>query len=229
MGIASLILGIISLIMSCIPGIGVFFCITAIIGIILGIVSLCKKQEKGKSIAGIVTSSIGILITIVYIIGMIVILGDKNGLIQQVIEQQENIVNSSEEAQKSVKKQCKVGETFNNGKIAINFVAINEDFKEYSKYANVEDGYKIIRAEFEFENVGKTNQYVSSYEFDCYADGYNCEAFWSVEDSSFSTTLSSGKKAKGVVYFEVPQNSTNLSLEYDVDSLNEETVEFIVK
>lgn len=227
MGIASLVLGIISLIMSLIPGLGVFFCVTAVIGIILGIISLCKKLDKGKSIAGIITSSLAIIITVLYIVGMVVILGGENGLIEQIKREQGNF--TSLEITKPEIRQCKVGETFNNEKIAIRFVAANENFKDYSEYAKVKTGYQIVRAEFEFENVGTTNQYISSYDFDCYADGYNCDSFWSVEDSSFSTTLSSGKKAKGVVYFEIPENSKNITLEYNVDTWNDETVEFIVK
>lgn len=227
MGIASLVLGIISLIMSLIPGLGVFFCVTAVIGIILGIISLCKKLDKGKSIAGIITSSLAIIIAVLYIVGMVVILGGENGLIEQIKREQGNF--TSLEITKPEIRQCKVGETFNNEKIAIRFVAANENFKDYSEYAKVKTGYQIVRAEFEFENVGTTNQYISSYDFDCYADGYNCDSFWSVEDSSFSTTLSSGKKAKGVVYFEIPENSKNITLEYNVDTWNDETVEFIVK
>ncbi len=228
MGVASLVLGIISLIMSLIPGLGIFFCITAVIGIILGIISLCKKLDKGKSIAGIITSSLAIIITVIYIIGMALVLGGENGLIEQIRREQGNFIDSLETIEPEV-KQCKVGETFNNEDIAIKFVAANENFKDYSEYAKVETGYKIIRAEFEFENVGTSNQYISSYDFDCYADGYHCDSFWSVEDSSFSTTLSAGKKAKGVVYFKVPENSESISLEYNVDTWNDETVEFIVK
>lgn len=228
MGIASLVLGIISLIMSLIPGLGIFFCITAIIGIILGIISLCKKLDKGKSIAGIITSAIAIIISILYIVGIVAILGGENGLIEQIRREQGNFIDSLE-ATEPIVKQCEVGETFNNEKIAIKFVAVDENFKGYSEYAKVKTGYKIIRAEFEFENVGTSNQYISSYDFDCYADGYNCDSFWSVEDSSFSTSLSTGKKAKGVVYFEVPENSESITLEYNVDTWNDETVEFIVK
>lgn len=226
MGLASLILGIISLVMSCIPLIGLFFCITAVIGIILGIISLCKKQDKGKSIAGIITSSIAILIIIVYVIVMVLILGGDNGLIEQIRRETESLTNDTEITEI---KKCAVGETFNNDKIAITFITADSNFKGYNEYANIKEGYKIIRAEFEFENVGATNQYISSYDFECYADGYDCDSFWSVEDSSFSTTLSSGKKAKGVVYFEVPENSTNITLEYDVDTWKEERVEFIVQ
>jgi len=215
MGIASLILGIISIIMSLIPGLGIIFSITALIGIILGIISLCKKHDKGKSIAGIITSVIAIIITILYVVGIVTIFdnSDKN-----LIEKAEAIKQQQEQQQ----KEYRVGETYNDRNLAIKFVSVNDNFKGYNRYATVKSGYKIIKADFEFENVGTTNQYISSYDFDCYADDYDCDAFWSVENSSFSTTLSSGKKAKGTVYFQVPQDSQSIVLEY-------EGIEFIVK
>lgn len=226
MGLASLILGIISLVMSFIPGVGIIFCVTAIVGIILGIISLCKKMDKGKSIAGIITSSIAIVITVLYIIGLVIILSGDNGIIERAIKTREESSSSEVIPQTET---CFEGEKFQNEEIAITFVSADQDFKGYSEYAKVKDGYKIIKAEFEFENIGTSNQYISSYDFDCYADGYNCDSFWSVEDSSFSTTLSTGKKAKGIVYFEVPENSDSITLEYDLNSWDYETVEFIVK
>jgi len=221
MGIASLVLGIVSLIMSCIPIVGVFFCVTAIMGIVLGIISLCRKQEKGKSIAGIVTSSLAIVIMIIYMVFIVVIFGGENGLIAQIEKGQESNIPEV--------KECVVGETLKNDNMNITFVSADENFKGYSEYAKIEPGYKIIRAEFEFQNVGTSNQYISSYNFDCYADGYDCDSFWSVEDSSFSTTLSSGKRAKGIVYFEVPENSENIVLEYNVNNWNNSIMRFIVK
>ena len=239
MGVASLVLGIISLIMSFIPFIGIIFCITAVISIILGIVSLCKKQDKGKSIAGIITSAIAIIITILYcfVIGGLVVGG--NSLIEQAKEAVENYNDdysgyNYNETNSSVtntilNKKYNVGDKFENDEIAITFVSKDENFTGYREYAVIKDGYKIIKAEFEFENVGDSNKYVSSYNFDCYADGYDCDSFWSVEKSSFSSTLSSGKKTKGAVYFQVPKDSESITLEYSVDSLNDEIAEFIIK
>ena len=62
--------------------------------------------------------------------------------------------------------------------------------------------------------MSNSDLYVSSYEFDCYADGYDCDAFWSVDDAGFSSSLSSGKKTTGSVYFEVPENATDITIEY---------------
>lgn len=65
MGIASLVLGIVSIVMSC--------CITyiglgcGIVGVILGFMSN-KKQKNGVTTAGIVCSIIGIVLSIIMII-----------------------------------------------------------------------------------------------------------------------------------------------------------------
>lgn len=129
----------------------------------------------------------------------------------------------------SALKTYNVGEIFENANLAIKYVAMDENFTGYNKYATVNDGCKIVKADFEFENVGSTDQYVSAYEFDCYADGYDCENFWSTDDSAFSSTLSSGKKAKGSVYFQVPTTATKITIEYKLNAFTGDKVEFLVK
>lgn len=70
MGIASLILGIISLVISWIPFVCFFSFILAVVGLILGIVDSVKKSKtndknKGIGIAGLVISAIAIPIIII--------------------------------------------------------------------------------------------------------------------------------------------------------------------
>ena len=69
MGVTSLVLGIISLLLSFLPIVGLAGIILAIIGLILGIVDCVQKKKKeekrGVAISGIVCSSIAIAIIIV--------------------------------------------------------------------------------------------------------------------------------------------------------------------
>lgn len=127
------------------------------------------------------------------------------------------------------KTEYNVGEVYEDDYIAVKFTAKNENFTKYSKYADIKSEYKVIQATFEFENVGTTDEYVSSYDFNCYADGYDCEAFYSVEDSTFASTLSSGKKTKGNVYFEVPKDAEEITIEYEANYWTDEKVIFVVK
>ena len=76
MGIAALILGIISIIVSFVPFCGIIAFLPAMVGLILGIVDLVLKsrqnQSKGTSIAGVILSSLAIVIMIFwfFILGM---------------------------------------------------------------------------------------------------------------------------------------------------------------
>lgn len=68
MGIASLVLGIVSVVISFIPFCGVIALVPAIVGLILGIIDTIKKskeqQPKGMSIAGTVCSAVAIVLII---------------------------------------------------------------------------------------------------------------------------------------------------------------------
>lgn len=140
---------------------------------------------------------------------------------------QDNITNENNVS--VLNKKYNVGEIYEDSNIAIKYVSKDDNFKGYNKYATVKSGYKVIKAEFEFENVGSSDAYVSSYEFNCYADGYACENFYSIDDIGFSSTLSKGKKAKGSVYFEVPVSANSVTIEYETNMFTSKKVEFIVK
>ena len=75
MGIASLILGIISLVFAWIPCVGVYALIPAILGLIFGIVGMVKSKKtgegKGISIAGLVLNILAMTVAILW--GLIVV------------------------------------------------------------------------------------------------------------------------------------------------------------
>lgn len=72
MGVASLVLGIIGLVLSFVPFIGLFGLVLAIIGLILGIIDWVQKKKKdekhGQAVAGVVCSALAILFIIFYTI-----------------------------------------------------------------------------------------------------------------------------------------------------------------
>ena len=71
MGVASLVLGILSLIIGFVPFCGAIALLPAIIGLILGIVDVVlkskKSEPKGMGIAGIVLSAISIVIIVFWV------------------------------------------------------------------------------------------------------------------------------------------------------------------
>lgn len=173
----------------------------------------CGKIQKNFFERHIVLSiilGVILLIIIVCISG-----GDSNNTSTETskttLSDENNIITENVE---NTNREYNVGEIYEDSRMAIKYVSVNDNFTGYSKYATVKSGYKILKADFEFENLGNSDLYVSAYEFDCYADGYDCEAFWSIEDAGFSSSLSSGKKTTGSVYFEVPENATDITIEY---------------
>lgn len=126
-------------------------------------------------------------------------------------------------------KKYAVGEIYQDNNMAIKYVSVDENFTGYNQYATIKEGHKVIKAEFEAENLAKTDLYFSAYNFKCYADGYDCESFWSVEESGFSSSLSSNKKARGAVYFQVPTEAKSVVIEYQINMFNGEKIEFNVR
>lgn len=127
-------------------------------------------------------------------------------------------------------KEIKVGSTVKDDDIAILYKGCNDNFKKYSQYADIKNGYKIIQAVFDFENISETDQTLNG--FTCYADGVKCEEFYSVDDYSSPTleTISSGRKLlDATVYYEVPKDAKVIELEYEADYWSGEKYIFIVE
>jgi hypothetical protein len=228
MGIASLILGITSLVIGFVPLCGSIALLPAIVGLILGIIDVVKKSKeggkKGQGLAGLITSTIAIFTIIFWVFVFSVGNTDSN---QTTLTPGDS--SGASKISSNSSKTYNVGEIYQDGNIAIKFVSANDDFKGYSKYATVKSGYKVLKAEFEFENLSSSDFAVTDWDFDCYADGYDCDSFWSVDDSGFSSTLSAGKKTKGNVYFEVPKDANEIIVEYELNMWSSDRVEFKVK
>lgn len=76
------------------------------------------------------------------------------------------------------------------------------------------DGYGYLSVELEFENTGSSDRHVSSLSFDCYADGVACDQTYH-RDDDLSGSISAGRKLKGTVTFEVPNDAKVVEVEYE--------------
>ena len=133
MGIASLVLGIVSLVIGFVPFCGIIALVPAVIGLILGIIDIAKKSRegtpKGQAITGLTLSSVAIMIIIFWTI--IVsggeaetnsdlyneYIGNKQIQEQQVEEQKED--NVPTEYKNALKKAELYSETMHMSKQAI--------------------------------------------------------------------------------------------------------------
>lgn len=106
----------------------------------------------------------------------------------------------------------KVGDVAESSKLNITYLSC-EEYVSDNMFVVPADGYRFISCEFEFENVGTSDEFVSSLSFDCYADGLNCKGNYIREDN-LNATISAGRKTKGTVTFEVPVDATVIEVEY---------------
>ncbi len=113
---------------------------------------------------------------------------------------------------KSTEGAYAVGDVVESSKLKISYLSC-EEYKSDNMFIVPADGYHFISCEFEFENVGTSDEYISSYDFDCYADGLNCKGTF-IRDDDLSATLSAGRKTKGTVTFEVPIGAEVIEVEY---------------
>ncbi len=126
----------------------------------------------------------------------------------------------------SRKTNFSVGETLNDGDLAITYAAA-EVWTGYDDYSEPKAGNKIIRLKFEAVNNGDSDTVLDM--FDCYADDVAAESYY-YGDESLETfiTLSSGRKTSGWIYFEVPENAQTIEVEYEVNMWSDEKVVFVV-
>lgn len=106
----------------------------------------------------------------------------------------------------------KVGDVVESSKLKITYLSC-EEYVSDNMFVVPTEGYRFITCEFEFENVGSSDEYISSYNFDCYADGINCKGVY-YRDDALSATLSAGRKTRGTVTFEVPIDAKVIEVEY---------------
>ena len=123
-------------------------------------------------------------------------------------------------------------DTFENGSIVELNIGENttvDDYTDYSKYIHPTAGNKVIRIEMKFENNSSKDIILNSVS--CYADNQKCETTYFVNDFNLPTLekISSGNSFTGIIYYEVPENSEKIKVEYDTDTLNDSKVIFNVK
>ena len=124
-------------------------------------------------------------------------------------------------------KQVNVGESVQTNQVKITYIS-STVYTGYNSYSAPKSGNKVIRVEFEFENISSGDVFLEGLS--CYADGEKCEEYYSADDYKNSTleSLSKGKKVKAVLYYEVPESATSTILEYETNYWTDEKVEFII-
>ena len=161
----------------------------------------CGKRQK-RSLIGIILGAIIVIVIIAAIAGG----SDK----------------------KKLKDFYEVGETVEIEDVKIKFISASE-YKSDNEIIQPDSGKIYYSLEFEFENLGDEDMTLSSLiDWNGYADGYAVDQEYFV-DASLDVTLSPGKKAHGYVYFEVPENAEEITVEYKPNAFLDDKVTFKAK
>lgn len=113
----------------------------------------------------------------------------------------------------------KVGSSFEKGGLKITVDDADLNFKDYKDDYDMykpKKGNKYVMAAFTFENSGKSDAYVSIYDFKCYADNVACGQSFLPDDNDFiNTNLSPNRNVSFQTYYEVPKKEKLIELEYE--------------
>lgn len=147
----------------------------------------------------------------------------------EVDDNTEKVVEETSEDEAVVEEtpEYAVGDIVETEDLRISFLSAGEYVSD-NEFLQPEDGSIYYRVEFEFENLGEDDAVVTEFDFNAYADGYSVDSTWLLDDV-ISATLSSGKKAKGAIYYEIPAETETMELEYTVNMFTEEKIIFIAK
>lgn len=118
-----------------------------------------------------------------------------------------------------------VGDIVETDEVKISYISSGEVESE-NEFIEPDKGNVFYQFEFEFENIGDSDYAISSLmSFNCYADSYQAEqAFF---DTDIDGTISPGKKLKGTMTFEVPEDAENIEMEYETNYWTEDKIVFI--
>lgn len=210
---------------------------TFVIGAVLAIIDLCKKNDNKKT-----CSIIALCVCGFWLIVVIAGTSGNNSSKQTASkvttessvatdakeEKSENKDKNDAEPIKEADKKDKyyVGDTWQNKYVLVSYDSCGE-YESDNQFIQPQEGNKYVYATFTFENVGSSDTTVTCWDFDCYADGFACEATYAADDAAFSQTLSSGRKISGSVYFEVPEDAEEIEFEYSPNFWTSEKIVFV--
>ena len=141
------------------------------------------------------------------------------------VSEPEKAPSPQEETAAPPPSELHVGDTFEADGMKIVYIASGEYVSD-NEFLQPAEGNRYIFIRLYCENTGTGDTTVSSYSFECYADGYNASSFYGGGEE-LSATLSPGRSTIGSVYYEVPANASSVEIEYELNAFTEEKLTFL--
>ncbi len=119
-----------------------------------------------------------------------------------------------------------VGDIIETKNLKISYLSCGEYISD-NQFIQPEAGNKFVFFELEFENISDSDESISSMVgFSCYADNNSCDQKFLIEND-LSASLSPGRKTKGKVCFEVPENAQVIEVEYEENIFKSDRIVFL--
>lgn len=189
----------------------------------------CRKKQGG------ILRWVIILVVILALIGSCAGDGDDEKAsdtnpqkVGETTEKNNSVGQQPENLTEEVDNEFSLGEIVETSYLRISYMSAEEYISD-NEFIQPKEGHIYYKMEFEFENISESDQYVSSWDFNCYADGYDMEQSYIIDGLDLDATLSPGKKTKGAVVFEVPEDAESIILEYETNFWTENKIVFVVK
>ena len=128
-------------------------------------------------------------------------------------------------------KVFKVGDTVKLNNVEVTFVGITKS--SGTDYFKPAEGKTFVLCEFELSNTSDKDLVVSSImNFEAYYDDYACDLSISAladkgDTEQLDGTVAAGKKMKGVIGYEIPNDWQELEIHYTPDILNNDKIVFV--
>lgn len=219
LAIAALVTGIVAVLSGFIPFWGFLVGIAAVV---LGVLSLRRAGGKGMAIAGIVTGSVGALTSLIFsallVIGLTTA-GFNGEAIRQVAQEANNSVeknNADTKAQIDAKKDFLKGETAKFGTFEVKINSVQRDYVPTDSYPRADGGNEFVLVNISVKNTGSESEYISNYDLSMNDNGVSDTAsYYDVNPSFDGGDLSPGATTTGNLMYEVTKGSDKLKLQYE--------------
>lgn len=121
-----------------------------------------------------------------------------------------------------------IGDVVTSKDLKITYLS-SDSFTSDNLFIQPKSGYHYVFAELEFENIGSSDKSISSMiGFNCYTDGKACDKTF-IRDDNISGTIAAGRKIKGTISCEVPDNAEIIELEYEDNIWTSNKIVFTIK
>ena len=237
LAIASLVLGIISILGCWIPFANIIFIVTALVGLGLGIAGIVshsknKNGSMGMSVAGVITSMLAIIFAV--LVNILVIFAvnqnDKDYDNNDDYHDNDNDWFDFDDNIDDVERTFNIGEvaTFETKDgdytIKVNKVYETDDRNSFSNIiAN-----KVVIVEYEYQNISLKDDLLVLFDDAYDNNGLKLEIYPSTE-ATYGGSVSTGKKVVVKEAYALNTSDNFIELEYDDDFYGNEEVSFVLK